>query len=246
MISQIKLLRNIQKIDVEIYKYKNELSALSKKRDATLEELSVVEQSIAKKNEKIRELDARKSKIEEEIKVEKNNLKKWEARFNESKNSREGIALMHEIEVLKKALDEMEEEVLKILEEIDSFKKLISEEEKELNALKKRLAEEEEELNSKSKGINEKISTLTNERQKELSGIKPEILSEYDRIKERRNGLAIVPIVNGSCAGCHMDIPPQLFTKVYAAISIETCPSCQRIIFIEEILDEDPAARESN
>lgn len=242
MITQIKLLRNIQKIDVEIYKYKNELTALNKKRDATLEELTAIEQSIAKKNDKIKELEGRKNKIEEEIKVEKTNLKKWEARFNESKNSREGIALMHEIEVLKKALDEMEDEVLKILEEMDSFKKLITDEEKQLNSLKEKLSKEEEVLKNKAEEINSKIEKLTEERKKQLDGIKPEILSEYDRIKERRNGLAIVPIVNGICAGCHMGIPPQLFTKVFAAISIETCPSCQRIIYIEDILQEDPAA----
>ncbi|MGC8926306.1 MAG: zinc ribbon domain-containing protein [Myxococcota bacterium] len=242
MINQLKLLRNIQKIDVEIYKYKNELNLLNRKRETTLEELSTIEQSIAKKNEKIKELETRKNKIEEEIKVEKTNLKKWEARFNESRNSREGIALMHEIEVLKKALDEMEDEVLKILEEMDSFKRLITEEEKQLNIIKERLAKDEEELNTRAKDINANIDKLTEERKKQLGGIKPEILNEYDRIKERRNGLAIVPIVNGTCAGCHMGIPPQLFTKVYAAISIETCPSCQRIIYIEEILDENPAA----
>ncbi|MCX7943513.1 MAG: C4-type zinc ribbon domain-containing protein [Deltaproteobacteria bacterium] len=238
MINQIRLLRNIQKIDVEIYKYKNELSNLNKKLETTLEELTTKEHSISKKLEKIRELEARKNKIEEEIKVEKTNLKKWEARLNESRNSREGIALMHEIEVLKKAIDEMEEEVLKILEEMDSFKKLISDEEKELNNLRDRYKNEEDELNNKAKGINEKIEQLTKERAKELNGIKPEILSEYDKIKERRNGLAIVPIVNGTCSGCHMGIPPQLFTKVYAGVSIETCPSCQRFIFIEDILNE--------
>ncbi|MCX7957952.1 MAG: C4-type zinc ribbon domain-containing protein [Deltaproteobacteria bacterium] len=246
MITQIKLLRNIQKIDVEIYKYKNELTALNKKLEGTKEELESVEQSIAKKNEKIKELEAKKNKIEEEIKVERANLKKWEARLNESKNSREGVALMHEIEVLRKALDEMEEEVIKILEEMDSFKKLIAEEEKELSIIKERFKREEEELTNKAKGINENIQILTEDRKKELGGIKPEILAEYDRIKERRNGLAIVPIVNGTCAGCHMGIPPQLFTKVYAAISIETCPSCQRIIFIEEILDENGIEEENN
>ncbi len=246
MITQIKLLRNIQKIDIEIYKHKNELTALNKKLEITKEKLESVEQSIAKKNEKIKELEARKNKIEEEIKVEKTNLKKWEARFNESKNSREGIALMHEIEVLKKAIDEMEEEVLKILEEMDSFKKLISEEEKELIKVKEKFQKEEEELKAKAKSINETIDILNEDRKKELGGIKAEILAEYDRIKERRNGLAIVPIVNGICAGCHMGIPPQLFTKVYAAISIETCPSCQRIIFIEEILDENNVKEENN
>lgn len=246
MINQIKLLINIQKIDIEIYKFKNEIDSLNKKLEATKEEIDSKEQSISKKNEKIKELETRKNKIEEEIKVEKTNLKKWEARLNESKNSREGIALMHEIEVLKKAIDEMEEEVLKILEEMDSFKKLIADEEKELNLLKERYKEEEEELNTKAKGINEKIEQLSEERKKELGGIKPEILAEYDRIKERRNGLAIVPIVNGTCSGCHMGIPPQLFTKVYAAISIENCPNCQRFIFIEEILDESNTQEENN
>lgn len=237
MIDQIKLLCNVQKIDIEIYKYKNELSALYKKRDKTQEQCDTIEQSISKKAEKIKDLETRKAKIEEEVKVEKTNLKKWEARFNESRNSREGIALMHEIEVLKKAIDEMEEEIIKIMDEIDSFKKLIDEEEKELKVARLHLSEEEEEINRRANEINENINKLTEDRKKELNGIRAEILSEYDRIKEKKNGLAIVPIVDGSCTGCHMGIPPQLFTKVYAAVSIETCPSCQRIIYIDDILN---------
>jgi len=247
VINQIRLLCNVQKIDVEIYKYKNELDALYKKRDETLEKLREREESIAKMNDKIKELENQKNKTEEEIKVEKTNLKKWEARFNESKNSREGIALMHEIEVLKKALDEMEEDVLKKMEEIDSFKKLIKEEEAILNTIKEQLAKEEEEIKSKAEDINKNINKLLETRKNEIKDIKPEILAEYDKIKEKRNGLAIVPIVNGNCAGCHMGIHPQLFTKVYAAISIETCPSCHRMIYIEDLLECDTTeSKESN
>lgn len=246
MITQIKQLLNLQKIDAEIFKYKNELNSINQKLEELKEEMDSIKESIEKKNDKLKELESRKNKVEEEIKVEKGNLKKWEARFNESRNTREGIALMHEIEVLKKALDEMEEEVIKILEEMDTFKKLISEEEAKLNELQKKYSEKEEEFNNKSKGVKDIIARLEEDRKKEIGAIKPEILAEYDRIKEKRNGLAIVPIVNGNCSGCHMGIPPQLFTKVYAAISIETCPNCQRFIYIEEVLEENLEAQKNN
>jgi predicted nucleic acid-binding Zn-ribbon protein len=246
VINQLRLLCNLQKIDIEIYKYKNELDALYKKRDETLAQLQEKEEAIAKMNDKIKELENQKNKTEEEIKIERTNMKKWEARLNESKNSREGIALMHEIEVVKKAIDEMEEEVIKKMEEIDSFKKLVKEEEAKLNSIKEKLAKEEEELRAREESIKQTMNSLIEKRKNETKDIKPEILAEYDRIKEKRNGLAIVPIVNGNCSGCHMGIHPQLFTKVYASISIETCPSCQRIIYIEDILECDAKKSDSS
>ena len=63
---------------------------------------------------------------------------------------------------------------------------------------------------------------------------------KYSAIRMRR-GLAMAPVKNGTCQGCNMNIPPQLYNVLQRGQTVETCPSCHRIIYWEEIM-KDPAA----
>jgi predicted nucleic acid-binding Zn-ribbon protein len=54
-----------------------------------------------------------------------------------------------------------------------------------------------------------------------------------------RRGLAMVPVKNGTCQGCNMNIPPQLFNTLQRGNSIEVCGNCNRIIYWDKLM-EDP------
>ena len=56
-----------------------------------------------------------------------------------------------------------------------------------------------------------------------------------DEVVEAR-GLAVVSVRGGTCQGCNMNIPPQLYNVLQRGLSIETCPSCHRLIYWEELM----------
>ena len=66
---------------------------------------------------------------------------------------------------------------------------------------------------------------------RELDG---EILSKYNLIRSRRNGIAIVEINSNTCGGCFMNLPPQLIIEIRKKNKIIQCPSCQRILIWNE------------
>jgi predicted nucleic acid-binding Zn-ribbon protein len=87
-----------------------------------------------------------------------------------------------------------------------------------------------------------KIATLRAERDALAASVKPEMLKRYSTIRMRR-GLAVVSVRNGTCQGCNMNIPPQLYNTLQRGQTIETCPSCHRIIYWEDLMkDEAPAS----
>ena len=49
----------------------------------------------------------------------------------------------------------------------------------------------------------------------------------------------MVGVKNGTCRGCNMNIPPQLYIVLQRGATIETCPSCHRIIYWEDLM-KDP------
>ena len=52
-----------------------------------------------------------------------------------------------------------------------------------------------------------------------------------------RRGVAVVPIISGVCQGCHMSLPPQLNNMLARFESIETCPTCHRLIYRNELTE---------
>ena len=50
-------------------------------------------------------------------------------------------------------------------------------------------------------------------------------------LRTRRNGKAVVGVVNGICQGCFMSIPPQHFNDILKGDRMLNCPTCQRILF---------------
>ena len=59
----------------------------------------------------------------------------------------------------------------------------------------------------------------------------PGLLAKYENIRRRRAGIALAPVVGGTCRGCNRNIPPQLNIVLQRADTIEICPNCQRIIY---------------
>jgi hypothetical protein len=58
---------------------------------------------------------------------------------------------------------------------------------------------------------------------------------------KKRRGFAVVEVVNGACRGCHMSLPPQLVNILAGQDTIENCPSCQRLVYTQAMLDAAPA-----
>ena len=64
--------------------------------------------------------------------------------------------------------------------------------------------------------------------------IAADMLKRYDMIKSRSNGLAVVSAWKEICAGCHMNIPPQMYIELQKDVDIQYCPHCNRIIYWED------------
>ncbi len=83
----------------------------------------------------------------------------------------------------------------------------------------------------------EKARALEGRRAEAVKVVDPSLLAKYENIKRRRAGVAIAQVVGMTCKGCHRNIPPQLAIVLARANSIETCPSCHRIIYSAEAVN---------
>ncbi|NJN82658.1 MAG: hypothetical protein HC802_10565 [Caldilineaceae bacterium] len=58
-----------------------------------------------------------------------------------------------------------------------------------------------------------------------------ELLTEYEDLRRRKNGVAVTLIQMDTCGACHMQIPTGVVSSVRSSKNVlVTCPSCGRIL----------------
>jgi hypothetical protein len=63
-----------------------------------------------------------------------------------------------------------------------------------------------------------------------IETVDAELRRRYEMILSRRGGLAVVAVRDGTCQGCRMKVPPQLYNQIQRNDQVILCPSCQRML----------------
>jgi len=228
---EIKQLTELQVIDLEIAKLDAEINAeqaaLTKRekafnyRQATIEELK----------EKIEAAEAQRKELETELADELSRIKERQSKMMQVQTNREYQSLLKEIEDGKKSIKEKEEEVVRIMEASEADAKIMAEQESLIEEEKKALSTESAQAKKHAGEIEGKKAKIVVKRDAMAKGIKTNALRKYDMLRTRRNGKAVVGVVNGICQGCFMSIPPQHFNDILKGDKILNCPTCQRILY---------------
>jgi predicted nucleic acid-binding Zn-ribbon protein len=175
--------------------------------------------------------------LDQLLQLERDKVKKWEGRLADIKTPREYAALNREIEISKKQNEHANEQIKELA-------RVAVEIQAAMDAAEEAMLEREEEAQAKLKAldarqaeIDERLRSFDARRAEAAKVIEPPLLARYDSIRRRRPGPAIAVVVSGTCRGCHRNIPPQLVVVLARANSIETCPSCHRIIYSAEAVN---------
>ena len=228
---QIKILAELQKIDAEIYQLKKELSAhpaIQQKIDAEFEKKRA---GIKAAEEEFKKFQMKQKEKEGDLLSKEDKIKKLQAQLYQLKSNKEYAAMDLEIKGLKADKSVLEEEILKFLDSADQVKSTF-EKEKELVAGEEKKAKVEiEALKKKTEEIGAVIQAHEEKRKGYLPSIDPKLISQYERILAKREGLALVPVRNNSCGGCHLELPPQAVHEIRLQDKLIMCESCARILY---------------
>nr|MBP9933583.1 hypothetical protein [Chitinophagaceae bacterium] len=193
-IDEINKLRG--ELPMEVKDLEDEIAGLQTRINNIDNEIEVINQDIARKQNA--QVEAREL------------LKKYEKQQNNVKNSREFEAINKEIELQELEIRACEKKIK------DANAEKV-EQESSKDAIKAMIAEKEEVLKLKQGELQKIIaetekeeSTLLVKREKAALDVEPRLLLSYNKIRTSyRNGLAVVPVERDSCGGCFNVIPPQ-------------------------------------
>ena len=239
---KLKPLEDLQQVDLKI----RELSSLAEQHPARLKQIES-ERTHAKAGldgvrGKLADNERARRQNEQLLLIEKDKVKKWESRLNELKTPREYAALARELDIAKKTNTTAEEEIKRLQGEYEDLKKSVSAGEKTLGERDAVVSHEGKEIEGILEGVQGEMQQLVTERERLASQVEKSLVSKYERIRKQRGGIAVVAVVNGTCKGCQMNIPPQMANNLRNGTEIQNCPSCHRFIFADDPVEAGASA----
>lgn len=234
MKEELTTLVQLQGIDLEIRRLEQEKASTPERMNALQERLASNEAGLADLKNRIEEVGRRRREVEEEFAAETSRLSKSQTKLMAVKTNREYQALLKEIEEIKKANKNREEEIIAAMAEAESLTAEVTAKEKEVAQARKEVQAEQKHVNQMAAALDKEISKFTGKRDQVATKVPEALLSRYQFLKDRREGIAVVAVSQAVCSGCHMNIPPQLFNELLRDERIFSCPWCQRFVYVAE------------
>ena len=234
MREEINRLMDLQVIDRQLQELEQSLTSIAGRVDQLRDEIQHHQAEFDLLSEQDKEITTARKKAERELAEGEVRIRNKRMRLTLVRNDKELQALTHEVESLKDTNARLETELLTSMEGADirtarikELTEAIAKGRVDLTAAEKEIAAEVEELKSN-------IGKTRKAREKVAADVDVNLLSRYQMIFNRRGGVAVALAKGGTCQGCRMRLPPQLYNEIQKHLQIHFCPNCQRVLYYEE------------
>lgn len=239
MLEAIAKLIEVQRLDNLIADAEEKLSGVPEYLEKAKQELDEAQVEFDTFKEKYDKDRSAKNEVETSYEENKTQLEKAQKKLPEVKNNKEYEAVLKEMDVLKKNVNDAEEKILELSEAVDKYQ---SEDE----SITKKLEDAKAAYEAGLKQRDEENSDLTTEladnkekREEAVKSVKKSLLAKYDRVRNARNNLAVVRVEDETCTGCYIKVPPQLYVEVVKDKELLQCPNCQRFLYYKHDEEAD-------
>ena len=231
---QVKLLIELQGLDSRIFKFEDELESIPemiREMDEAFKEKSV---NLKKAEDDFKALQVKRKQKEGDLEAKEGTIKKYQTQLYQVKTNKEYSALQGEIGRARADNSLIEEEIIKILDQIDAANSQISKEKELLKQEEAKLGVEKKRMSDDAGRIKTELEALEAQRHALAEKVDKDVLKKYERIVKSKDGLAVVPVTNEACQGCFRVMPPQVINEIKMKQAMVFCENCARILFIEE------------
>ena len=219
-----------------------DLDTLQEEKGRTPEDLIAARERKEALEARLAQTEARFSEVRQEVNRNEMEIKTLNERREGAANAaiaagptREAAQYQNQELQFATRAQELEDDTLPLMEHMEGLEGEIAELKASLAELDPQLSELVQAEEVRVAGVEEKISTLTGERDAAAEGIDASLLKQYEQVRRAKRGVGVVPIVdNQRCGGCSMRLPIHVIQKAKTGKKITRCPSCGRILWAKD------------
>jgi predicted nucleic acid-binding Zn-ribbon protein len=140
--------------------------------------------------------------------------------------------MLGEIQAAKDAQTKIEDEILNVMEAIETADKDYKSNEQKFKSDEGLIKSQIQELEKQKADFEAQAAKKKEERAAFTPSISADSLHQYESIRSRRGGVAIVPLIANSCGGCRMNMTPNQLIEIKKGKNVVYCNNCTRIIYV--------------
>ena len=198
--------------------------------DQVRDRIATLSEAISDQRLKDEELERDLKRLENDVELVENRLKKDNQRLNESSSSKDIAGIQVEIESLKSRLSKLEDDELELMDQVEISKA-------ELTRLQAEHKSAEAELESTKSDLQQKLAELKQDSDRlisEIQSLKTQVAGELLELFEARlaKGIAIGRLTGSNCSACNMSLNSTAMSEISAVAEDElcSCPECGAIL----------------
>jgi predicted nucleic acid-binding Zn-ribbon protein len=228
------LLIDLQQVDSKLFEHISRSKAIPKLIEGLEIEKEKLDEGLKRAKESLEEARKERTLKEGELEAAESKLSGVRKSLYEIKTNKEYAAAQKEIAFLKTRSAEIEEDVLRLMEEAEIMAESCKQDALRVREDKDKLDREIAEFRSELSEVEDQIAIKKDEKLRLSKRISPGFLSRYDRILSSKGDSAIAFVKADCCEGCFARIPPQRVVEIRRNDSLIECEGCGRILIWKE------------
>jgi hypothetical protein len=233
----LRTLLSVQSLDRKLAELEERRDEIPRVRAEVSHEITVLEEERAERERELEQVRLDRRRHEGELEMQQEHLARYERQLNDVKTNVAYSALLTEIQGTRRAIGELEDEILEEMERRETIEGRIGEIAAELEqkrlAAADRLAELEQELGF----VQREIDALESRRTGMVEDVEPALYRLYDRLRRGRRFPALVPLRGQACGACHERLPPQVVREITHDRSLHPCENCGVLVYVSSELE---------
>jgi hypothetical protein len=231
LLSQIRLLFELQQIDLSISLRQSEIQDLEGQLKET-GNLLKAKKELEEKQCFLEDQQKAQGSLEDEIEDLQAKIKPLSQKLFDGsvKNPKELASLKQDYEHQKSIMDAKEDAVLQIMLAIDKARQEINTKSREVKELEKARQEEQARIHARIDDLKSALSELEQERQALISRMEPAFFKLYSNLRVKKPR-PVAKIEKGMCQGCRVTLPVSLIQRARVSDEPVFCCNCERILY---------------
>lgn len=237
MLEFIEKLLVVQDRDRQILRVRGELASLGPEREALRTRADTTQAALEASRLKVKHIESDRKRLELEVEAQKQQIERYSLQQFQTKKNDEYRALAHEIENCKKAITQLEDQQLELMEQGEQEQKKVNAATQAAADMKKLADQKIAELAAREENLKKQLAELESNYDQLSEGIDETVLARYQRLRKHRGEKTVVGIEHSVCGGCHMKLPTQIVVSCQGQQELITCPNCGRILYYARHMD---------
>ena len=227
----LEQLIKLQEIDHRLMEIKEHMGDLPKTVEFQELEIATIQSKNEQKQSRINQIDKDIRHYESEIEDFSTKLKKYKEQLFLVKSNKEYDAISQEIDHMKTTISESETVQLQFEEEKVDLEETIKLNTNKIESTVESLSSNRIALQSAMSETTHEQENLESNREILYKDIEPIYLSQYETLRNAREGVGMASIIGSACGGCYSQLPPQTVIEIKENKKIITCPNCSVLQF---------------